>query len=100
MQTGEKENWEAFTPIQSISNADLSGRGCMEHPNMMRVAVSIKLRFSTLETNGKLREARKVTFNYFHLVVASQELDIERTGDIGSLAIWRLIFLMRRAVAK
>ena len=54
-----KENCEALTPMQSTSKADLSG---CEYgaSSIMRVAVSIKLRFNTLETNGKLRDARKL----------------------------------------
>ena len=76
-----KRSGEAFTPIQSISNADLSGRE-YGASSMMRVAVSIKLRFRTLETNGKLLRSTQVTFDYFHFVVMSQELDIERTGNI------------------
>ena len=48
---------------------------------MMRVAVSMKLRFSTLDTNGSCAMHGGYTDN-LHLVVACQELDIERTGNI------------------
>ena len=53
---------------------------------MMRVAVSIKLRFSTLDTNGSYGKHA----GYIQLpspVVAGKELDVERTGDIQFLAI-------------
>ena len=67
---------------------------------MMRVAVSMKLRFSTFDTNGKLRDARRLHSITFTSLLRARNWMLKGPEILSSFAIWRLIFLMRRAVAK
>jgi carbamoyl-phosphate synthase large subunit len=88
-----------YTPIQSISNADLSG-WLYGAPNMMRVAVSMKLRFNTLETNGNERDARRLHSITFTSLFLARNCMLNGPEMFNSLAIRRPIFLIRRAVSK
>ena len=54
---------------------------------MMRVAVSMKLRFSTLETNGKLREARKLHSITFTSLLRARNWILNGPEILSSLAI-------------
>ena len=67
---------------------------------MIRVAVSIKLRFRTLETNGKLRDARKLHSITFTSLFLARNCILNGPLILSSFAICLLIFLMRRAVSK
>ena len=93
------ENWEALIPIQSISNALLSGF-VYGASSMIRVAVSIKLRFNTLDTNGKLREARKLHSITFTKLFFAKNWILNGPLIFNSFAIILLTFLIRRAVSK
>lgn len=95
----ENENCDAFTPIQSISKFVLSGFS-YEVSSMIRVAVSMKLRFSTFDTNGKLRDARRLHSITFTSLFFARNWILNGPLMFSSLAILRPIFLMRRAVSK
>ena len=95
----ENENWDDFTPIQSMSNSLLPGFW-YGAPSMMRVAVSMKFRLSTFDTNGKLREARRLHSMTFTSLFLAKNWMLNGPLMFSSRAILRLIFLMRRAVSK
>ena len=60
---------------------------------MIRVAVSMKLRFSTLDTNGKLRDARRLHSITFTSLLRARNWILKGPEILSSFAIWRLIFL-------
>ena len=93
------ENCEALTPIQSMSNSVLLG-GVNGASSMMRVAVSIKFCRSTLLTNGKLREARRLHSITFKSLFFAKYCMLKGPLMLSSRAILRLIFLIRRTVSK
>ena len=55
--------------------------------SMMRVAVSIKLRFSTLDTNGKLREARRLHSITFTSLLRARNWILNGPEILSSFAI-------------
>ena len=67
---------------------------------MMRVAVSMKLRFNTFDTKGKLREARKLHSITFTSFLRARYWILNGPEIFSSCAMRRLIFLIWRAVEK
>ena len=82
-----------------MSNSDLS-IGAYGASSMMRVAVSMKLRFNTLDTNGKLREARRLHSITFTSFLRARNCMLNGPEMFNSFAMRRLIFLICLAVAK
>ena len=67
---------------------------------MIFVAVSMKLRLSTLLTKGKERLARKLHSITFTMLPLARNWILKGPEILSSLAMAREIFLIRRAVAK
>ena len=81
-----------------MSNVDVSAfsTGSL---SMMRVAVSIKLRLRIFETNGKLRDARKLHSITFTSLFLARYWMLKGPEMLSSFAIVLLMRLMRRAVS-
>ena len=93
------ENCDALTPMRSMSKTDFSAfwNGAS---SMMRVAVSMRLRFNTLLTNGKERDARRLHSMTFTSRPLARNCILNGPEIFSSLAILRDIFFIWRIVEK